>query len=260
MDLLSMQPTKVPLLHEYKTMEELHDAQSSHLLFNTANTFLIGSPVPLFLYLQGVQLIARRGTARAISEDPSAARDSSDSHHFSPSTETLSNCRHISDPVSFAPMGASVENVYAKLLRSVTMEEASNALIQYRTVIPLSITKLFEKVEHPFALAGHIDVRDLGQEENKGTGRMLAPRVTGRRGSDLNQLIMETFRGKERFHAFSPLGNIDFTMGDPGLNEYLDMISAHTSYWTSQPFCKFVLSVLFSFGPQQQLAFVPNDA
>lgn len=245
MDLLALQPTRVPLLNEYKDAGTLKDAQGAHLLFNTANTFLAGSPVPLFLYLQGAQLIARRGMARKTSTDLSASVQMSDEHHYSPATETLTNCRHISDPVVFAPMGATVEKLYTELLHPLTMDQASTALLHGKSVVPLSIGKLFRLAPHPFALAGVVDeLPDIS----------CSVLDHGSKGSE-NERIAQALRGKARFDALTPLGILDVSMGDAGITGYLDVLSAHTSYWTSPSFCRYLLAVLFSLGPEQQNAF-----
>lgn len=48
------------------------------------------------------------------------------------------------------------------------------------------------------------------------------------------------------FRALNPHGCIDFIYDSGGMNQYLDMLSAHVSYWTSKSFATFVLTQLFS--------------
>ncbi len=61
-------------------------------------------------------------------------------------------------------------------------------------------------------------------------------------------------RGEKRFRALNPFGCLDFVTGSEGLSEYLDMLMAHNSYWTSQSFNQFILSCMFFDEGKIQLA------
>lgn len=52
-------------------------------------------------------------------------------------------------------------------------------------------------------------------------------------------------RAERRFRALNPHGCIDFIYSSGGI-QYLDMLSAHVSYWTSKTFASFVLTQLFT--------------
>ncbi|KAL9939835.1 hypothetical protein V8E36_001652 [Tilletia maclaganii] len=53
-------------------------------------------------------------------------------------------------------------------------------------------------------------------------------------------------RGQARLNALNPHGRVDYVIPSDGLSEYLEMIGAHMSYWTSDAFAIFILSQTFS--------------
>jgi hypothetical protein len=57
---------------------------------------------------------------------------------------------------------------------------------------------------------------------------------------------LEGSRGERRFSALNPHGNVDFYLPSAGVSEYLDMITAHASYWTDGSFAAFLLTEIFS--------------
>ncbi|KAH9816827.1 DDHD domain-containing protein [Melampsora americana] len=48
-----------------------------------------------------------------------------------------------------------------------------------------------------------------------------------------------------RFEALNPTGCVDFVIPSLGMNQYLDMVTAHAAYWSEPRFAKFVLTQLF---------------
>jgi hypothetical protein len=63
-----------------------------------------------------------------------------------------------------------------------------------------------------------------------------------------------------RFLALNPHGCVDFIYDSGGFNQYLDMLSAHISYWQSPSFATFVLLQLFSDFQKQAPTVVPTLA
>jgi len=57
---------------------------------------------------------------------------------------------------------------------------------------------------------------------------------------------LEGSRAERRFSALNPHGSIDFYLPSAGVSEYLDMITAHASYWTDPSFAAFLLTEIFS--------------
>jgi len=57
---------------------------------------------------------------------------------------------------------------------------------------------------------------------------------------------LEGSRGERRFSALNPHGNVDFYLPSGGVSDYLDMVTAHASYWADPSFAAFLLAETFS--------------
>ncbi|OAV97131.1 hypothetical protein PTTG_05759 [Puccinia triticina 1-1 BBBD Race 1] len=55
----------------------------------------------------------------------------------------------------------------------------------------------------------------------------------------------ENILGRMRFLALNPTGSVDFVIPSLGLNQYVDMVTAHAAYWTDIRFARLVLIGLF---------------
>ncbi|KAI7966529.1 hypothetical protein MJO29_002277 [Puccinia striiformis f. sp. tritici] len=55
----------------------------------------------------------------------------------------------------------------------------------------------------------------------------------------------ENILGRKRFLALNPTGSVDFVIPSLGLNQYVDMVTAHAAYWTDNRFARLVLIGLF---------------
>lgn len=144
-DILSNQPTYVsPLLKQ--TADELKS--NKHLLFNVKNLFFIGSPVAFFFHLEGIQLIARKGTARTKNVAQDAAIDDV-GRSGCLAAEAIYNCYNSTDPVAFQ-LSATVDAQYARSLHPISIPDAVPALLEALAVPRLNMSKLFDPV-HPFA-------------------------------------------------------------------------------------------------------------
>lgn len=56
----------------------------------------------------------------------------------------------------------------------------------------------------------------------------------------------EDLIGRSRFVALNPSGSIDFVIPSLGLNQYVDMVTAHAAYWTDIRFARLILIGLFA--------------
>lgn len=239
-DLLSVQPTEVKPLRELSS-DELKNPE--YLLFNVKHCFFIGSPVGFFMYLDGGQLIARKGNKRTEGMDDEAVSDKVGKYGCL-ATETLFNCFHTSDPVSYS-LSAACDSKYAKLLKPMSLNDAAEAMIAALNDMPrLSITKIFEQYKgNPFGAAGRIGKQDRtsAQSENEDDNDLQAEQAERehKAGKDARKVTKDIGwdalkRGEKRFHALNPFGCLDFVLDSEGLSEYLDMLSAHNSYWTNE--------------------------
>ncbi|CAD6912341.1 unnamed protein product [Tilletia controversa] len=85
--------------------------------------------------------------------------------------------------------------------------------------------------------------QDLGQ-----TARFSEKAAKKKKGKGKDQQfdMARLQRGQARLNALNPHGRVDFVIPSDGLSEYLEMIGAHMSYWTSTAFASFILSQTFS--------------
>lgn len=288
-DILSSQPTHVPLVKDEKDVEVLRS--NEHLHFNVKNLFFVGSPNGFFFHLHGAQLIARRGTARTKNVADDAASDEV-GRYGCMAAESIYNCYNETDPVAFQ-LSATVDAPYARLLRPISIPEAVPALLEALALPRLSISKLFDEA-HPFSdkstayalrhanelpagvktTLGAASVSNEMQTFQSSSGNATPER--GRESITLDIVLEEGSKQKEaqprkkvkeaeaklgtkmdlarlqkaerRFRALNPHGCIDFTYSSQSINQYLDMLGAHVSYWQSPSFSTFVLTQLFA-GP-----------
>ncbi len=216
-DILSAQPSKVPPLSEVEPTD--HDAlrRNDCLHFNVKNLFFIGSPVAFFFHLDGGQLIARSGTQRHPSND-SDALDADTGRYGCLAAENVYNIFNPNDPVAFQ-LAPTVDSAYAKLIKPISIESATEAILRSLSLPRISVTRVFDKYkEHPFQGVGRI-VRQARIFENKqGTlpadlsqieRKDLKRRDVGRRIVDASDYI-QTVR---KWHK---LQNADPGSGDAG--------------------------------------------
>ncbi|CEH12163.1 Phosphatidic acid-preferring phospholipase A1, contains DDHD domain [Ceraceosorus bombacis] len=285
MDILSQQPTTVAPLHQ-RSEEELRS--NEHLVFDVANLFLIGSPCGFFLHLGAGQLIARRGTKRTRDVAGDAALEEA-GRYGCLAAEAVYNCYNTTDPVAYQ-LNATVDRDYASLMRPVSIPDATDALLDSLSLPRLSVSKLFDpdrpfsSGEDAYAKANVQPTTSAWEEDQKRKGKGGASKkgkseesklangaVIVEQGETLKKMqpqmqarqagrsaypvdVKRLEKAERRFRALNPHGAIDFFFETKGFNEYLDMLSAHVSYWTSPSFSRFVLSQLWTdyAGPESK--------
>ncbi|KAN0064393.1 hypothetical protein ACQY0O_002591 [Thecaphora frezii] len=134
-DVLSSQPTKVPLVKDLAPAE-VREVGHSRLVFNVEKFFAIGSPVGIWFVLNRSQLIARRGRE---CRSPSEAEESGLSNESVSRDEvgrygcmSVSGFYNISN--QFDPIGtrctACVDVKYSKLVKPVALAKATRAILR----------------------------------------------------------------------------------------------------------------------------------
>ncbi|GAC98815.1 hypothetical protein PHSY_006410 [Pseudozyma hubeiensis SY62] len=154
-DILSAQPSVVPPLLEVEQSDHEALRRNDRLHFNVKNLFFIGSPVAFFFHLDGGQLIARSGTQRH-PEDTSDAFDTRKDRYGCLAAENVYNVFNPNDPVAFQ-LAPTVDSAYAKLIKPIAIESATEALLRTLSLPRMSVSRIFEKYkEHPFQAVGKI--------------------------------------------------------------------------------------------------------
>ncbi|SGZ01215.1 BQ5605_C033g11133 [Microbotryum silenes-dioicae] len=231
-----------------------------------------------FLHLGQGQLIARRGRARTQNVGRDIALDRA-GRYGCMAIDAVYNVYHETDPVAFA-LNATVDREYAKLIKPIAIPSTNSTLFENlsdtysRISNVLDISRFWSSPEKNEALEGSKNEGPPGSNsgteaysaEKVGRGqsssnlaakpKMPARRPTNKRMPSEMPMGKREFesvsRAEQRFKALNPQGCIDFYMPAEGINQYIDALSSHASYWSSDSVATFVLTQLFS--PEDELA------
>lgn len=220
-DILSKQPTRIPDNLSDPTKVDLDVANLDHLLFNTHNLTLCGSPAGFFLLLRKAQLLPRIDSESAIAqEDPTALTDTicgRQGEYGCIAVENVYNVINGYDPVAYR-LNATVDASYAASLKKVTIPSANTGW---------------------FSLFG-------GSTDPGNRHAAQAPPVV-RLPSNV-ELETHNFTREEvaekRMLLLNDNAQIDFFVkygGGPLEIQYLTMLGAHSSYWTLRDFVRFIV-------------------
>ena len=225
LDILSDQPTKLPKQLDFKTTKVRTDI----LEFDTKSLFFCGSPAGFFLLLHHVPLLPRKGRNKpdADGEDTTVGVAGDSGTYGCLAVDNLYNVLHQYDPVAYR-LNATVDVDYATSLQAAFVPSATASWGQYlgsmfkgKTVAPTkALTSTAQFPQRPsisqMPSTVEMDTHDFTREE-----------------------IAE-----KRFYLLNDNGQIDYTLksgGGPLEIQYLNMLSAHSSYWTSQDFVRFLV-------------------
>ncbi|EJD52265.1 hypothetical protein AURDEDRAFT_181761 [Auricularia subglabra TFB-10046 SS5] len=220
---LSAQPTHVVPLSERPPPER---RPTKELLFNTSALFMAGSPLAMFMSLDQSTLIARRGRERTKYPRPDESLDKAGVLGCL-AVDSIYNVFYQADIIAyrlnpvvdskraFEMPPSAIESINASLLARIS--RAVWALPSYLTLPSMPHFAM------PFS-------RHPAQVGDKATRDAEAERARGRR----------------RFAALNPHGTLDFYLPSDGLSEYLDMVTAHMSYWSDATLASFILAEIFA--------------
>jgi hypothetical protein len=223
-DILSKQPTRVPDHLADPTKIDLDAENLGHLLFNTHNLILAGSPAGFFLLLRKAQLTPRiDSNSAAAQEDPTALTDTicgRQGQYGCLAVENIYNIINGYDPVAYR-LNATVDAAYAASLKKVTIPSANTGWFS-----------IFGNSSSSYAAAQRASAH--------------APPVV-RLPSNV-ELETHNFTREEvaekRMLLLNDNAQIDFFVkygGGPLEIQYLTMLGAHSSYWTLRDFVRFIV-------------------
>jgi hypothetical protein len=217
-DILSRQPTKAPTMDMGRI-----DSETQFFEFNTTNLFLLGSPVGFFLLLERGSLIPRRGLQKpdADSRDVMDKNVVSDAGRFGClAVDNIYNILAKEDPIAYLLNGA-VDPVYASTLKTAYLPSTTTSIFKsvgdaMRQIVPglsLPVDPLVGAPERPSTVRLpsqlELEVHDFTREE-----------IAEKRAFLLND------NGQIDWFLRSGSGPLEI--------QYLNMLSAHTSYWINQ--------------------------
>ncbi|OAA76324.1 DDHD domain protein [Akanthomyces lecanii RCEF 1005] len=224
-DILSRQPTSVPRLN-LATPTALDD---QHFEFNTTNLFLAGSPAGFFLLLEKGALIPRRDRRKPGADDGDAAARNVAGEAGTFGCLAVDNVYNIlakEDPIAYLLTGA-VDPSYASSLRVAYVPSVTPSLMStVRDVVRKVIPGLTPEPD-PLAV----------EPERPTTARMPSQLEL-----EIHDFTREEIAEKKAY-LLNDNGQLDWFLrssGGPLEIQYLNMLSAHTSYWTNQDFIRMV--------------------
>ncbi|KAJ5690466.1 hypothetical protein N7462_004858 [Penicillium macrosclerotiorum] len=218
-DILSQQPTNVPDFDFSKT--PLH---SDIFEFDTRNLFLCGSPLGFFLLLNKASLMPRRGREKPGSEGEDRLRGVAGepgSYGCLP-VDNLYNIMHTTDPIAYR-VNAAVDTDLSNSLKTASIPSATSSFWQ-------SLGSVFRWSSPGALMPSAAPIRPAAVTKLPSTVEMETHDFTREEIAEKRMLLL------------NDNGQIDYYLSGGGgpLNiQYLNMLSAHSSYWTLTDFVRF---------------------
>ncbi|KAG8813486.1 hypothetical protein FRC17_001553 [Serendipita sp. 399] len=222
--ILSSQPTLQPPL-----VEPPPDIPWNQFLFNVSSLFMIGSPLAVFLHINQVQLIARKGRERTMQSPPDEALDRVGLLGCM-AVDSVYNIFQLSDPIAYK-LNPCVDSGRAAELHPIAIPSITGTLLG-------SFQKGVSRIIDGFFSAS--STTQSGAVTPKESEEIIFE-LGG--GPDK----LQGSRAERRFAALNHHGAIDFYLpGEGGISEYVDMITAHSSYWGDSSLAAFILAEIFA--------------
>lgn len=222
-EILSRQPTRVPKLDLSMRMP-----QPNFFEFDTNNLFLVGSPAGFFLLLERGMLQPRRGRAKpgADPNDINAPDVTGEAGRFGCiAVDNIYNVLAKEDPIAYL-LNGTIDPVYATSLRVAHVPSSTSSIFKYVGNAVKSLVPGTTPTTTSIAPAA-------------------APKPSMARLPSQLELEVHDFTREEiaerKAYLLNDNGQIDYYLrfgGGPLEIQYLNMLSAHTCYWTSQDFIR----------------------
>ncbi|KAK1236805.1 hypothetical protein MKX07_005924 [Trichoderma sp. CBMAI-0711] len=222
-EVLSRQPTIAPPLDLSRP-----EPETNFFEFDTRNLFLMGSPTGFFLLLERGALTPRRGRAKPgvdVSETMADNVGGEQGMFGCLAVDNIYNILAREDPIAYFLNGA-VDPVYAASLKTA--------------YVPTASTSFFKS----FGDAMRTVAKGMGAA-NPGSsttddGRPPAVRLPSQLELEVHDFTREEIAEKKAF-LLNDNGQIDWFLrsgGGPLEIQYLNMLSAHSSYWSNTDFIR----------------------
>ena len=224
LDILSKQPTRVPPTLDLKS----EPIRADMFEFDTTNLFFLGSPVGLFLFIDHAPLLPRKDRDKPGAEglDIGSCIAGEQGAYGCLAVDNFYNVLHHIDPVAYE-LNACVDVDFAASLQRAFVPSTAVTWGQW-----LGISK-------PKALGPPKTLTGLENFPGRPPMQSLPSAVE----MEIHDFTMEEIAEK-RMLLLNDNGQIDFTLrsgGGPLEIQYLNMLGAHSSYWISQDFVRFLV-------------------
>ena len=225
-DILSRQPTTIPVHLSDPTTLDLDAEKLDHFLFNTSHLFLAGSPVGFFLLLKKSQLLPRidnpsyPASADSISNTLSVCGERG--QYGCIAVDNIYNIVNPYDPVAYL-MNAAVDASYSASLKQATIPSATPGWFGVGT----KSSTLFG-----------------GSTTTTASKQPMLPRLPSNVEMETHNFSREEIAEKRMF-LLNDNGQLDFFLrygGGAFEIQYLTMLSAHSSYWLLKDFVRMIVT------------------
>ncbi|UKZ79298.1 hypothetical protein TrVFT333_007048 [Trichoderma virens FT-333] len=221
-EVLSRQPTVAPLLDLSRP-----EPETKFFEFDTRNLFLMGSPTGFFLLLERGALTPRRGRVKP-GVDASDATDENIGGEVGMfgclAVDNIYNILAKEDPIAYLLNGA-VDPTYAASLKTAYVPTASASFLK------------------SFGDAMRTVAKGMGANPSSSTtddGRPSTVRLPSQLELEVHDFTREEIAEKKAF-LLNDNGQIDWFLrsgGGPLEIQYLNMLSAHSCYWSNTDFIR----------------------
>lgn len=225
MDILSSQPTHVP-----RDLNLTAGVPTDTMFeFDTTNLFCCGSPSGFFLLLNGANLVPRKGRDKAgmVGEDQGRGIADEAEKYGCLAVDNIYNIIHKNDPVAYQ-QNSCVDRNYASMLQ--------------RAVVPSATQSLFTRLSGSLRFGQTAIVPDAYGYITRPT-RPGVSQMPSTVELETHNFTREEIAEKRMF-LLNDNGQIDYFLesgGGPLEIQYLNMLSAHSSYWYLQDFIRFLV-------------------
>lgn len=224
-DILSKQPTKLPKQLDLES-KKIHGDMFE---FDTKGLFFCGSPAGFFLLLNKASLLPRKGRDKPETEgeDNGAGVAGDVGTYGCLAVDNVYNVLHYNDPIAYR-LNACVDVGYAASLQPAKVPSATASWMQY-----------FGSAFRRKSVTRSKTTENLDDFTSRPTAAKMPSTVEMETHNFTQEEIAEN-----RMYLLNDNGQIDFTLqsgGGPLEIQYLNMLSAHSSYWTSQDFVRFLV-------------------
>ena len=225
LDILSKQPTKLPKSLDFKASRVRTDIFE----FDTKSLFFCGSPAGFFLLLNKAPLIPRKGRDKpgAEGEDISSKVAGETGTYGCLAVDNIYNVSHYLDPVAYN-LNACVDVDYAHSIQPASIPSATATWGQYLGYVFRSKPIVPSK-----------NLTDLEGFPRRPKTATMPSTVELETHNFTKEEIAE-----KRMFLLNENGQIDYNLlsgGGPFGFEYINMLSAHSSYWTMRDFVRFLV-------------------
>lgn len=256
MEILSRQPTLVPPLRLGPGPEQQPPAQHEHFEFDTKNLFFLGSPAAFFLLLERGALMPRRGR-RKPGADPadtvSASVVGGAGSFGCIAVDNIYNVLAREDAVGYL-LNGTVDPAYAASLKTAYVPSATTSFLQsvgnaFMSIVPgvsssaYSYPSSSSRASAAAAGATADAANSAGAADPSGGGggggTARPPLMAARLPSQLELEVHDFTReeaAERKAYLLNDNGQVDYFLqsgGGPLELQYLNMLSAHTSYWAN---------------------------